>query len=671
MPQVLRKAGLKYYYFARCGKGDPIFNWQGIDGSQILAYCGGNITAGGYGGDPRMSDVAACNTVKEKYGIKQAMSVYGVGDAGGGPTREHIEDVLSIDKTPFLPQAKFGTAEQYFDLISKSKPDFPVINDELNFIFEGCYTTHGDIKRITRESEVRAVTAEKLATIAGMYGYKYPIPLFRSLWEDICWNHHHDTIDGSAIHSSYELSHEKFNRIVKETTKIQDDSIKIITSQLKVAQKGSLITVFNPLNWTRDDYVELQTNVPADTRVIDAKGNETVSAVIDKAGKKLVTFVATGVPSLGYKTYYLQSGVKPEQAGSVTVDQTNWTAENEYYKLKLDVKTGYMTSLFDKMLNKELIEQGGLGNLLQVLYEQPNQMSAWTIGSINKTVNLDSTPEMKVVEQNAVKSVIEIKRSYSKSTFTQRIVLYTGINRIDFPCTVDWYEQSSSTEDCPMLKVSFQLNINSQDATYETPFGHIDRLSNGNEYPSIKWVDVSDNNGSFGVSLLNNCKYGYDVKQNVLRLTLLRASYTPDPEPDKGTHEFTYSLYSHPGDWKQAKVIRRGYEVNHKLASVITELGKGTVTDTAHSFVSIDNYDNLVITGVKKSESGDAVIVRFYETDGKKVDARIKFDFSVKKAYDTDLIEGLIYKNALTVDGNSVIVPTNPYEIKTVRLELQ
>ena len=239
-------------------------------------------------------------------------------------------------------------------------------------------------------------------------------------------------------------------------------------------------------------------------------------------------------------------------------------------------------------------------------------MSAWEIGPIRRTEDLNSAVSVETLSGESSAGTIRVKHNFDKSAFTQDIILYAGVPRIDFKLSADWNEVGGPDRDGPMLKVAFPVDVTNGKARFEIPFGSIERPANGDEVPAQKWIDLSSND--YGVSLLNNCKYGHDVNGNTMRLTLLRSPYEPDPAPDKGHNEMVYSLYPHSGDWKRADTVRRGYELNNPLIPLATDRHDGRLP-AAHSFVRVSS-SNLVVTALKKAEDSDDLILRFYECKG-------------------------------------------------------
>jgi alpha-mannosidase len=263
-------------------------------------------------------------------------------------------------------------------------------------------------------------------------------------------------------------------------------------------------------------------------------------------------------------------------------------------------------------------------------------MRSWDIGyPILKTIDLDKADHVKVIESEPASVAIEVKHRYHISSFTQRIKLDSGVPRIDIEMTADWREQGDKDTPAPMLKAAFPAALADPKATFEIPFGSIERPANGQEVPALKWIDLSDN--SFGLSLLNNCKYGYDVKDNVMRITLLRCPYIPDPKPDQGVHHMTYSLYPHSGSWQSAGSVRRSYELNSPLIALPATAKHGTL-QPAHCFVSL-TPDNLVVTALKKAEDSDNLILRFYNTTGQSTVAKVELGIPARQWRETDLIE--------------------------------
>ena len=656
-PQILRKSGIKYYYFTRCGKEHPIFWWEGPDGSRVLAFTSvyNNIVNPG-------NTVDICQRLYDRYGLKTSMFVYGVGDHGGGPTIEDVEAAHEIQKKPALPQVSFSSAQQFFKEIEThlNRVSIPVIKDELNYIFDGCYTTHGDIKRYNRLCERLLVDAEKLGIMSGVY----PKEKLHKAWLNMLFNQFHDILDGSGTHEAYDYPLELAQEAVEIARSAIRASMKKIAENIRFSRSGVPIVVFNTLSWNRTDIVTAKVPsefTPKNPIVIYSDGEEAPAQV---SGDE-VLFVAT-VPPMGYRTYYLADG--GTKAESLIKDSK---LENEHLRVEVDQNSGTISSMYDKVNHRYVFKKEEqtatrpeASNLLQVLYEVPHGMSAWIIGEISRVENLVRNASAEFAEDGPIRATVKTTHKLSNSTITQYISLYSGIPRLDFRTFIDWKETSDKKTDAPMLKTSFTPMLKRSKATFEIPFGYIQRPSDGREVPALRWVDLSD--GEYGVSLLNDSKYGFDVKGNTIRITLVRTSYSPDTRPDYGKHEILYSIYPHKGDWKEAQTFRRGYEVNHPLESItVTNSSGGSLPETK-SFIQL-KPENVVISCVKSAEDSDDIIIRIYDATGEGAQAELTLGLEAERASEVDMMEKEIAQ--LELENGKIKMSVKPFEIKTIALK--
>jgi len=656
-PQILRKSGIKYYYFSRCGKGHPLFWWEGPDGSRVLAFTSvyNNVVSPG-----NIVDIS--RKLYDKYGLKTSMFVYGVGDHGGGPTIEDVEAAHEIQKKPALPEVSFSSAQEFFSEIKTqlNGVSIPVVKDELNYIFDGCYTTHGDIKRYNRLCERLLVDAEKLGIISGVY----PREKLHKAWLNTLFNQFHDILDGSGTHEAYDYPLELAQEAAEIATSSIKASMKKIAKNIGFSETGVPIVVFNTLSWNRTDIVTAKVpseHTPKNPIVISSDGEEAPAQV----GGDEVLFVAN-VPPMGYRTYYLVDGVTDSE--SLVKDSK---LENEYLRVELDRQSGGIKSMYDKVNDRHVFKKEEYtatrpeaSNLLQVLYEVPHGMSAWIIGEISRVENLVRNASVEFAEDGPIRATVKVVHKFSKSTITQHVSVYSGIPRLDFRTFIDWKETSDENMDAPMLKASFTPILEDSKATFEIPFGYIQRPSDGREVPALRWVDLSD--GKYGASLLNDSKYGFDVKGNTIRITLVRTSYSPDTRPDYGEHEMLYSIYPHKGDWKEAQTFRRGYEVNHPLESItVTNSSGGSLPDTK-SFIQL-KPENVVMSCVKESEDSQGIIIRMYDATGEGAQAQLILGFEADKASEVDLMEKEIAQ--LELENGKIKMSVKPFEIKTIAIE--
>jgi len=298
------------------------------------------------------------------------------------------------------------------------------------------------------------------------------------------------------------------------------------------------------------------------------------------------------------------------------------------------------------------------------LYEKPHGMSSWYIDLDGHEEYLLSPESVEMVSNGPGTSIIRVKYKYNESSFSQDIILQEGVQRVDFQFNADWKEIGTSKKEFPMVKVAFPVNVENGKARFETPFGNVIRPADGHEAPALKWIDLSGSD--YGVSLLNDCKYGHDIKGNVLRLTLLRCSYDPDPKPDLGIHQANYSLYPHSGGWVEADTVKRGYELNNLLIPVPGINHKGKLPK-AFSFARVEP-SNLIVTGFKKAEKSDDLILRFYESKGVGGTASISLGKGIKAVCETNLMEEPIANSSIPVQNGHIKVPFGKWEIKTLRV---
>lgn len=657
IPQIVKKSGLKYYFHMRCGVGKPVYWWQGIDGSRIpvlnMAY------------SSNVADWLPLHTMEsaKSIGTKDYVHVYGVGDHGGGPTRADTENKTALNKRTVTPKIEYSTAGRFFETIFKQKKDYPVHNGELNFEFQGCYTSHGDIKLMNRKSENGLPAAEVFSTIANQSGLKYPMEGFRESWRRTCFNQFHDILCGTAIHGSYDYSKHLFDKTEKQMSEALKGSLKHLAARTDTRGQGLPIVVFNPLSWTRTDLVETAcpySEKDAKFYVVDSSGRKAPAQRIGNG----IAFVAKNVPSLGQSTYWIQRGapaVKAPGARAKSIGKT-CVIENEYLRVTVNRSTGTITSIYDKSARREVLKQGKSGNMLQAITEAPVGMSAWIIGEHKKTENLTKARSVEVLQPGPVVASIRVDHWYKTSIFAQDIKLYAGVPRLDITLTADWKEIGTGETGSTMMKTAFAVNVENGKATFEIPFAAIERKADGAEVPAQKWIDVSNDN--YGVSLLNDCKYGHDVNGNTMRLTLLRSSYDPDPKPDVGIHTMTYSVYPHSGDWRKAGTVRRAFELNNPLVAHATTVHKGTAPQVS-SFATV-SPSNLIVTALKKAESGDGMILRFYESAGNPTTARIRIN-GAKTWQETNLMETGGTPKSIGRDG--ILLPVGKWEIKTLLLK--
>src|SRR6266700_3205104 len=693
LPQIYKKSGMDHFVTQKLLWAHEfttfpykLFWWQAPDGSRLLTYFPHDY-AGGIDAEPLAADLSIW--MPSIYGKNipdkpEMMHLYGVGDHGGGPTRVMLDhaDQLRAPDTVF-PKLQFSFARDFFNDIDKKLPNMqvPTWDGELYFAYHrGVFTTQAETKRRIRRAEETVLNAEKFASLATLYGRPYPQDGMELTWKNLLFEHFHDIMPGSGIAVNYLDAKRSMEDLDRGANEVTLGSLGEIAARINTQGDGVPVMIFNSLSWPRTEVAEIEAQLPAPThqiQVVDSNGKPAESQVLhlDAETHRARFLLLSKTPSFGYQTYFVRAAEKALAVRSMLKASSD-TLENEFIRLKIDPQSGCMTSLFDKRSGTESLAPGETdtggpktstcGNLLQTFVDKPKQWDAWNIDADfeKQHWDLDKADEVKLIESGPVRAVIQIKNHFQNSTFVRDITLYAGVPRVDVRMQAEWHEKHI------LLKVAFPLSAHSDKAAFEIPFGSVERPTTRNtpaelaqfEVPAQRWADVSD--AKHGFSLLNDSKYGYDAKGNVLRLSLLRSPEWPDPHADEGHHEFTYSLYPHSGGRKNAQTVRRGYELNYKLITMQLDQHQGSLP-AQYSFLKVEP-DNVVVTALKKAEDNNALIVRYFDWAGAKAEVKLAFP-GIKKAADSDLMERQI--GILAGSAGTVIVPTSPYEIKTVKLE--
>jgi alpha-mannosidase len=702
LPQIYKKSGIDYFVTSKLLWATDytkfpyrLFWWEAPDGSRLLTYFPHEY-ANQFEAEQITKDLALY--APSIYGSKfndspQMLYLYGIGDHGGGPTRTMLDQANRLrDPSTVFPKLDFSTAKDFFADLNQELPNLkvPTWNDELYFEYHrGVYTSQADTKQRVRHDEELMLDAEKYASLASLLGRPYAQDQFELSWKNLLFDHFHDVMPGSGIAVNYLDAKRNLEDVARSAKEITDGSLGEITAHISTKGDGVPLVVFNSLSWRRVEVIEAEVQLPGHEKsveVFDSVGNRIESQLLslDAATNRARILVLAKVPPLGYKTYFVRSAkdvsnVDEVPASSPAVAKVlavGNVMDNGSVHIKVDPQTGCITSLLDMQTKTQALapsetDTGGpktyaCGNLLQAFYDKPQKWDAWNIDADfeKQHWDLDKADEVKLVENGPLRAVIRVKKHFQNSTFVQDITMYAGVPRVDVKMQADWHEKHI------LLKVAFPLSAHSDKATFEIPYGSIERPTTRNtpaeqakfEVPAQRWADLSDT--KHGFSLLNDSKYGYDVKGNVLRLSLLRSPEWPDPHADEGHHEFTYSLYPHAGNWRDAQTVRRGYELNYKMIAVQPHQHEGRLP-SEHSFIGVE-ADNVVLTAVKKSEEDDSLVLRFYEWAGKEADVKLHLPPGAQSASETDLMEKPI--GDLTVQNESVTLHTKAYEIKTVKV---
>lgn len=678
LPQIYRKSGFDYFvtqkiYWNEVTKFPyKLFWWESPDGSRILTYFPHD-----YGNpiDPvRMADDLA--VYAPAMGSNEIMHLYGVGDHGGGPTRSMLDTAQRWKRDDAIyPKLFLSTAQGFFDDLGKKAPQMqiPTWNSELYLEYHrGVYTSQANTKRNNRHNEALLLNAEKFSAVTSLWGAHYPQQELTYAWQKVLFNQFHDIFAGSAVAAVYRDADRDHAEVRRIGTEALDSSLQTIAAQADTNGAGVPIVVYNPLSWPRSEAVEVSVPMPGGAQQItvrDAGGKAALAQVVGRdsaTNHATLQFLADDVPSLGFKVFHA-SAAGADSASLSDVRASRLSMENEFMRVTVDPGSGCITSLFDKRGGGELLAQGACGNLLQAFHDLPHEYDAWNVDANfeDKRWDIKRAEEVKLVEIGPLRAVIRVTRKFQSSTFVQELTLLAHTSRLDVHTHADWREKHI------LIKAAFPLAVKSEFATYEIPYGSIQRPTTRNtpaerakfEVPALRWADLSDQH--HGLSILNESKYGYDGKENVLRITLLRSPAYPDPHADEGKHEFTYSLYPHASTWTQAATTLRGYEMNYPLMARV-ELGHAGALGAQHSFAQLEPA-NLVLTAMKKAEDDDGLVLRFYEWAGKPAQAILRLPEGATGAVETNLMEK--EQNQLAITEGAVSLSVKPYEIKAIKVQ--
>ncbi|MDT8306400.1 MAG: alpha-mannosidase [Anaerolineae bacterium] len=679
LPQIARKSGIKYFLTSKISWNQfnrfpyDTFLWRGIDGTELLGYF---VTTPGEGTQYTYNGLLSPHDIKgtwEQYRQKEIneelLTLYGFGDGGGGPTKEMLESGRVLADLPGFPCVRQGTAEPFFERLAQRLADksLPVWDGELYLEYHrGTYTSQAYNKWANRKAEILYHNAELFSAVAALLASDYPYPAgqLRDGWKLLLLNQFHDILPGSSIRQVYEDSREDYERIFA----CGDDVVAAAQAELQagLALEEPAVVVYNGLSWARGGLVSLPASGElAGKRLLGPDGKAVPAQEVGGAGERRTLCYIPQVPSLGYAVYRLGEGqTAAEDTETLTV--TPALMENRFVRLELNER-GQLTSIWDKVRQREVLAPGARGNVLQTFMDKPLKFDAWDIDIFyqEKMQEIDELVEATVEETGPLRGVLRLRWRFHGSTVTQRLTLYAHAPRIDFRTEVDWQQAQI------LLKVAFPVEVRAARATYDIQFGAIERPTHWNtswdyarfEVAGHKWADLSE--GDYGVALLNDSKYGYDVKDNVLRLTLIKSAVRPDALADKGRHQFTYSLLPHAGDWRDV-VVRQGYELNHELIAAPVVQPAGGDLPLHFSLAAVD-ADHVILETVKQAEDGDGWIVRCYETQQRRSPAvTIRTGRPLQRAVACNLVEEA--EEPAAVEGDKLTFPIRPFEIRTFKV---
>lgn len=683
LPQILKKSGIPYFMTTKIAWNqydqlpNDTFIWKGIDGSEVFAFMptttdydkdqGLNISFSDtrntttYTGivNPNMA-LGTFKRFQNRDLTEDTLMLFGFGDGGGGPTKEMLESAERLKYgIPGIPKIRQEFEQDYFDRTYEKihdLPDMPTWDGELYFEYHrGTLTSMARNKRSNRKNEILYTQMETASCMAGIEKDEQLQNVLDKGWDILLINQFHDIVPGSSIKPVYEQTDKEYHEIEEAGKEELNRVVSAAVGRLSMEKEG--VVVMNTQGYERDDLVVLDdgTEIP---RLVDEDGRN-VPAQKTADGRYLL--YVSHIPPLGYKKLYETEELLEESTGK----EWDYTFENPFIKVCFNEKME-ITSLYEKEAEKELIQEGRCGNVLWTYEDRPMQWDNWDIDVFyqRKPYEADWYSPARVIENGEVRMVVEFECGFLDSTVTQQVCLYHQIPRIDFRTKADWKTHHV------ILKTHFPVDVNTTRASYEIQFGNVERETTNNyswdtakfEACGHKWADLSEN--SSGISLLNDCKYGYGIKKGDMSLTLIKSGTYPNEDADIGEHEFTYSIYPHAGRWQEAKTVEMAYNLNVPMLAKRTGRQEGCGGEY-ESFLKC-SQESCFVEVIKKAEDGNGVIVRMYENKNNRVRAQIQTAYPIAHVYECNLLEE--NEEELTAGKNCFETVFKPYEIKTFRL---
>ncbi|MFZ4451621.1 alpha-mannosidase [Salibacterium aidingense] len=672
LPQILKKSGIHTFMTTKISWNQynrlphDTFIWKGIDGSEILTHF--ITTPDGspkftYNGEIKAESIQGIwDNYSDQEINNELLLSYGYGDGGGGVNRDMLENIRRLDKMPGLPNVTTGRADTYFQnlhqRIEETEGYVHKWDGELYLEYHrGTYTSQAYNKKMNRWVELLYREAEWADTLHYVFAHtwsKEHAALFSQGWKIILRNQFHDIIPGSSIQEVYTDSKKEYEEAVTIGSNIRKASLERILSN----ENAAAYTVYNSSSWNTDGLVFIPEKRTAGW--VDETGKELQSQLIEDG----VFVQVENVPMLGYATIF-ESREPSQQEAAIPFDISANSLSTPYYEVTWD-ENGHFTKLYDREHDREILRPYEKGNVFQVFEDKPLHYDAWDIDLFykEKMYIISDLTGVDVIEQGPLRAILRFHWNYNHSAIQQDLIVYAGSRRIDFQTEVVWHEQNQ------LLKAAFPVDIRATEATYDIQYGNVKRPTHWNtswdyarfETVAHQWVDLSERD--YGVSLLNDSKYGHDVKEHVMKLTLLKSAVMPDPAQDQGHHSFCYALYPHDKDWYESGTVQEAWNLNNPLL-----LKQGRMNQQRLSFSLFETEaDHIMIDAVKKAEEGNDIIVRLHEYSGKRGNVELKSGAGIKEWVETDLMEK---ETGEKQRKPSIEFSISPYEIKTFKIKTE
>lgn len=717
IPEIMNKSGVKYYYHHRAYDGHHIYRWRSRNDAEVIVFRdpkGYNATVT-Y--DHLPLSIQFCNDV----GIKDMLYVYGVGDHGGGPTRRDLERIIDINTWPIAPVLKFSTYNVFYSKLEEIREQLPVVNQELNFVFTGCYTTQTRIKMANRISEARLYDSEAIAANAAAFtdGKDYKGSFSRA-WEKTLFNQFHDILPGSGVIETREYALGEFQKAMAiantnasnamrsiakaiDTSDIELDDDKLTVSEgggvgygvsdkyyynFPQTERGRgktrILHLFNPTQFDRTGPTQVviwDWNYDKSRMVVkDMDGNEVKHQVLFQGKNwgfwghlETVMLIDAKVPAFGYSTYIVteKSAENTDRYGYLEGTADTYTdfdkvLENDYVKAVFKSGDMRLVSLIDKETGKDLIDPDNPACSFRFIHEDTIPgMTSWRVGRYSKITDLNKEAKVVIYEQSKgeLRQTIKYKMEFERSSMDVAVSLDKDKKMLNFDVTVDWHEIGNK-DYMPQLNFAVPFNYNASKYRYDIPFGTVDRDPIHDDTPGNSFVmALPDDDSNKPLMLVTDTKYGYRGVNNSLAVTLIRSATQPDPYPEYGIHRIRIGVGIVDSLCNQ-DVFRASTEFVHPISFVSGKSQKGTLPKES-TFLTLNG--DVKCSAIKTPEDSDGLIVRVYDANGKGSKVSMTFPKIIKEAYLTDLTE---MKNLgeVEISGDTLSFNVGPYEVSTVKV---
>lgn len=671
LPQILKKSEIPYYTFLRPQpheKGLPsrLFWWEADDGSRVLTY---RIPFEYLSWSKAIDDhVLRCaNEIRAPY--DEGMCFYGVGNHGGGPTRENLDSLKRLSEDENLPEMICSSPEAFFDsMVGKDLP-IPIVHSDLQMHAPGCYAVHSGIKHWNRLAENRLISAEKWSVLAKLVN-DYPYPDFEQAWKGTLFNQFHDILAGTSLEAAYDDARDLHGESMSIADRALNYAVQSFAWNIHIPQADGTrpIVVFNPHTWDVRAYVALEAYDWNDDAVLVDDQDQPIPyqrIPSTTVTRRVRLGFSAEIPALGYRVYRLLPSGKTE--AFPIVKASDGMLENDRFRLEIDTETGYISRLYDKQAEVDVFS--GVA-AYPVVIEDTSDTWGHDTFRFDRVIGEFKAVRVQLAEQGPVRSVIRVTSTYNQSTLIQDFTMYPNREQIDVHVVVNWQEQFK------MLKLRFPVNVKFMRVTNETAYGHLECAANGDEIPFQGWVDVSgtsrDKEIPYGFSLLNNAKYSLDVNVRDIGLTVLRSPAYAHHIPaeikddrlhsyiDQGIQRFSYTLLPHKNGWEEAETVHRMAELNEQPIALFATFRPEGVLPQVDSYIDVQPA-NIVVSVIKQAEDSEDLIIRAYETTGTSTSARIQLP-KLNRTIKADFVPSEIKTFRIPLDRSQPVTETNLLE---------